>query len=165
MNQFLLRTAPALAAAACFFSASAAHAQTPVKIGFLGELSGPQSAVGQDQYDSFMLVVERNGGKLGGVPVQILKEDSQLKPEVANQAVRLRQCLAHVADVQPELAGRRALQGNRARDRRGRAKRGRAVARSQGAARGVVRDGGAGERSVSAGMRASASSASSACAR
>ncbi len=38
-------------------------------------------------YDAFMLVVERNGGKLGGVPVQILREDSQLKPEVANQIV------------------------------------------------------------------------------
>jgi branched-chain amino acid transport system substrate-binding protein len=88
MNQFLRRTAPTLAAAAFFLAASVAHAQTPVKIGFLGELSGPQSAVGQDQYDGFMLVVERNGGKLGGVPVQIIKEDSQLKPEVANQAVR-----------------------------------------------------------------------------
>jgi branched-chain amino acid transport system substrate-binding protein len=88
MNHFLHKTAPALVTAACLFAAAAAHAQTAVKIGFLGELSGPQSAVGQDQYDGFMLVVERNGGKLGGVPVQILKEDSQLKPEVANQAVR-----------------------------------------------------------------------------
>jgi branched-chain amino acid transport system substrate-binding protein len=88
MNHFPHKTAPALVTAACLFAAAAAHAQTAVKIGFLGELSGPQSAVGQDQYDGFMLVVERNGGKLGGVPVQILKEDSQLKPEVANQAVR-----------------------------------------------------------------------------
>jgi len=65
-----------------------ALAQTPIKIGFVGEFTGPQGAVGQDQYDAFMLLVERNGGKLGGVPVQILKEDSQLKPEVANQVVR-----------------------------------------------------------------------------
>jgi branched-chain amino acid transport system substrate-binding protein len=62
-----------------------AGAQQPIKIGFVGELSGPQGALGQDQYDAFMLVVERNGGRLGGVPVQILKEDTQLKPEVANQ--------------------------------------------------------------------------------
>ena len=53
----------------------------------MAELSGPQGALGQDQYDAFMMVVERNGGKLGGVPVQILKEDSQLKPEVATQIV------------------------------------------------------------------------------
>lgn len=63
-------------------------AQTPLKIGFAGVLSGPQAAVGQDQYDGFMLVVDRNGGKLGGVPVQVIKEDTQLKPEVANQVVR-----------------------------------------------------------------------------
>ncbi len=72
-------------------AAASAQDQGPLKIGFIGELSGPQGALGQDQYDGFMLVVERNGGKLGGVPVQILKEDSQLKPEVATQIVRERQ--------------------------------------------------------------------------
>ena len=65
----------------------AVSAQQPIKIGFVAELSGPQGALGQDQYDAFMLVVDRNGGRLGGVPVQVLKEDSQLKPEVANQIV------------------------------------------------------------------------------
>jgi len=74
--------AAALAGAACGVAA-----QTPIKIGFMAELSGPQGALGQDQYDAFMLVVDQNGGKLGGVPVQVLKEDSQLKPEVATQIV------------------------------------------------------------------------------
>ena len=60
---------------------------TPLKIGFIAELSGPQAPLGQDQYDALMLIVEQNGGKLGGVPVQIIKEDSQLKPDVANQVV------------------------------------------------------------------------------
>ena len=73
-------------AAAAVLCASV-FAQQPLKIGFIGELSGPQGALGQDQYDAFMLVVERNGGKLGGVPVQIIKEDTQLKPEVANQVI------------------------------------------------------------------------------
>jgi branched-chain amino acid transport system substrate-binding protein len=66
-------------------AAYSANAQTPLKIGFIAELSGPQGALGQDQYDAFMLIVEQNGGRLGGVPVQILREDSQLKPEVAVQ--------------------------------------------------------------------------------
>lgn len=61
------------------------QAQEPVRIGFLAELSGPQGVLGQDQYDGFMLAVERNGGKLGGAPVQVIREDSQLKPEVAVQ--------------------------------------------------------------------------------
>lgn len=68
--------------------ASSAPAQTPVKIGFIGELSGPQEPIGKDQYDAFMLVVERNGGKLGGVPVQVIREDSQLKPDVATLVAR-----------------------------------------------------------------------------
>jgi branched-chain amino acid transport system substrate-binding protein len=64
-----------------------ARAQTPIKIGFMAEMSGPQGALGQDQYDALMLVVERNGGKLGGVPVEIIKEDSQLKTDLAQQLV------------------------------------------------------------------------------
>jgi branched-chain amino acid transport system substrate-binding protein len=78
---------PWLAALALATSATAS-AQAPIKIGFIGELSGPQAAVGKEQYDGLMLVVERNGGKLGGFPVQIIKEDSQLKPDVANQLAR-----------------------------------------------------------------------------
>lgn len=68
--------------------ASWAQAQAPVRIGFIGEFTGQLAAGGQDQYDAFMLVVERNGGKLGGVPVEILKEDTQLKPDVATQVAR-----------------------------------------------------------------------------
>lgn len=70
---------------AAIATAPLAHAQ--LKIGFMAELSGPQGALGQDQYDALMLLIEQNGGKLGGVPVQVIKEDSQLKPEVAVQIV------------------------------------------------------------------------------
>ena len=72
---------------ALLMTGAVAHAQAPIRIGFMAELSGPQGALGQDQYDAFMMVVSANGGKLGGVPVEILKEDSQLKPEVAVQIV------------------------------------------------------------------------------
>jgi branched-chain amino acid transport system substrate-binding protein len=82
-----MKSAQLLLAALIAGAAAAAAAQTPIKIGFMAELSGPQGALGQDQYDAFMMVVEQNGGKLGGVPVQVLKEDSQLKPEVAVQLV------------------------------------------------------------------------------
>lgn len=71
--------------AAALAAGVAVHAQEPVRIGFLAELSGPQGVLGQDQYDGFMLALERNGGKLGGVPVQVFREDSQLRPEVAVQ--------------------------------------------------------------------------------
>ncbi|VVE32803.1 ABC transporter substrate-binding protein [Pandoraea eparura] len=76
----------ALAAGAAMFASSGAHAQ--VKIGFIGTLSGPGGALGQDQYDAFMLAIEQKGGKLGGVPVQVIKEDDQLKPDVGVQAAQ-----------------------------------------------------------------------------
>jgi branched-chain amino acid transport system substrate-binding protein len=74
--------------AAALATGGVVQAQEAVRIGFLAELSGPQGVLGQDQYDGFMLAVERNGGKLGGVPVQVIREDSQLKPEVAVQLVQ-----------------------------------------------------------------------------
>ena len=62
----------------------AAQAQS-VKIGFLGTLSGPGGALGQDQYDAFMLGIEHLNGKLGGATVQVIKEDDELKPDVGVQ--------------------------------------------------------------------------------
>ncbi|MBU6256804.1 MAG: ABC transporter substrate-binding protein [Burkholderiales bacterium] len=63
----------------------AAGAMAQVKIGFLGTLSGPGAALGQDQYDAFMLAVEQHGGKLGGVPIEVIKEDDQFKPDIGLQ--------------------------------------------------------------------------------
>jgi branched-chain amino acid transport system substrate-binding protein len=67
-------------------SLSAAHAE--VKIGFTAPLSGPVAAVGQDQYDGFMLGIEALGKKLGGEEVTVVREDDQLKPELGNQIAR-----------------------------------------------------------------------------
>lgn len=64
--------------------AATAQAQQ-VKIGFLGTLSGPAGALGQDQYDAFMLGIEHAGGKLGGATVQVIREDDQLKPDLGVQ--------------------------------------------------------------------------------
>lgn len=82
------RSLRVLVAAMGCVAALHAGAQTPLKIGFLGTFSGPIGTIGQDQYDAFMLAVEQRGGKLGGTPVQILKEDDQFKPEVATQIVQ-----------------------------------------------------------------------------
>lgn len=76
----------ALAVAAAAMLAAAAHAE--VKIGFLGTFSGPAAALGQDQFDGFMLALEQKGGKLGGTPVKVVKEDDQLKPDLGVQLVR-----------------------------------------------------------------------------
>ena len=67
---------------------TATFAYADVKIGFLGTLSGPAAALGQDQYDGFMLALEQMGGKLGGVKADVVKEDDQLKPDVGVQQMK-----------------------------------------------------------------------------
>ncbi|WP_180684531.1 ABC transporter substrate-binding protein [Tepidicella baoligensis] len=79
-------TLKAVTAGVCALSFHAAHAD--VTIGFSGPLSGPVAAVGQDQYDGFMLGIEQLGSKLGGQNVKVLREDDQLKPELGNQIAR-----------------------------------------------------------------------------
>lgn len=78
----MYKTVAALAATAVLTCAPA-HAQ--VKIGFLATLSGPSADVGNDQYDGFMLAIEK--GKLGGVDVKVIKEDDQMKPDAGMQAL------------------------------------------------------------------------------
>jgi ABC-type lipopolysaccharide export system ATPase subunit len=63
-------------------------AMADVKVGFVGPLSGPVGAVGQDQIDGFTLAVEELDGQLGGQVTTVLKEDDQLKPEAGTQAVQ-----------------------------------------------------------------------------
>src|SRR5437868_12413788 len=72
----------ALAAAVLAFNA---HAADRVKVGFISTLSGPSSALGLDIRDGFQLAVKMNGGKLGGLPAEVLIGDDQFKPEVARQ--------------------------------------------------------------------------------
>ena len=81
-----LRSGLAAFALCGLMGTTASFAQDPIKIGFIGTLSGPGGALGQDQYDAFMLAIEQNDGKLGGVPVEVIREDDQLKPDVGVQA-------------------------------------------------------------------------------
>jgi branched-chain amino acid transport system substrate-binding protein len=60
-----------------------AHAADKVKIGFIGTLSGPNASVGVDIRDAFQLAIKLNGGKLGGLPAEVLIGDDGLKPEQA----------------------------------------------------------------------------------
>ena len=62
-------------------------ASAQFKVGFMATLSGPASALGQDMYDGFMLGLEHSGGKFGGVEVEVIREDDQLKPDLAVQTV------------------------------------------------------------------------------
>jgi branched-chain amino acid transport system substrate-binding protein len=83
-----MRTRFLVAAAALSLAAAAtpgAQAAGKVKIGFVSTLSGPSAALGVDIRDAFQLAVKMNGGKLGGLPAEVLIGDDQFKPEVGRQ--------------------------------------------------------------------------------
>jgi branched-chain amino acid transport system substrate-binding protein len=74
-------------ALAAIFLVHPAAAQSPVKIGFVSTFSGPQGQLGEEIHSGFRVALEQLGGKLGGVPVEILVGDDQTKPDVARQLV------------------------------------------------------------------------------
>jgi branched-chain amino acid transport system substrate-binding protein len=76
-----------IAAIAALAVGLSAHAADKVKIGFVSTLSGPNAAIGGDIRDAFNLAIKLNGGKLGGLPAEVLVNDDQLKPENAKQIV------------------------------------------------------------------------------
>lgn len=83
-----LKFALSLGAGALALGLSAAQAQEPLKIGVVSVLTGPAAALGQQVRDGFQLAIDQNGGKLGGVPVQVTVIDDELKPDVAVGKVR-----------------------------------------------------------------------------
>ena len=78
----------ALGCGALALSIASAQAQEPIKIGVVSVLTGPAASLGQQVRDGFQLAVDKNGGKLGGVPVKITVIDDELKPDVAVERVR-----------------------------------------------------------------------------
>ena len=85
-----MRTQSTLLAAAVAVALSAAlalpaQAADKVKIGFISTLSGPGGVLGAAIRDGFNLGLEHTGGKVGGLPVEVLVEDDMQKPELARQ--------------------------------------------------------------------------------
>src|SRR6266540_3387509 len=59
--------------------------QKTVKIGFISTFSGPTAVIGNDMRNSFELALDHLGRKMGGLPVEVIYEDDQQKPEVGKQ--------------------------------------------------------------------------------
>ncbi len=74
-----------LAAAAAMLTAVPALAMEPVKIGMITTLSTKAGYLGEEIRDGFQLAIDQEGGKLGGVPVELLVDDDGRKPEKAKQ--------------------------------------------------------------------------------
>lgn len=79
------RGVAAAVAAGLAVCVSPAGAADKVKVGFVSTLSGPSAALGVDIRDGFQLAVKLGGGKLGGLPAEVLISDDQFKPDVAKQ--------------------------------------------------------------------------------
>ncbi len=62
-----------------------ALAQNSVKIGFVSTFSSPTAVIGNDMRNSFELALDHLGRKMGGLPVEVVYEDDQQKPEVGKQ--------------------------------------------------------------------------------
>jgi branched-chain amino acid transport system substrate-binding protein len=56
-----------------------------VKIGFVSSFSGPVAAIGNDMRNAFELGLDDVGRKLGGLPVEVIYEDDEVKPDVGAQ--------------------------------------------------------------------------------
>ncbi|MPY71330.1 MAG: ABC transporter substrate-binding protein [Alphaproteobacteria bacterium] len=74
-------SALALLAAPQAFAAKAEK----VKIGFVTTLSGGPGVIGKDMRQSVEIALDHLGGKMAGVPVEVIFEDDQVKPEVGKQ--------------------------------------------------------------------------------
>ena len=74
-----------IAVGACFATAAllgagAAHAQAKIKLGFINAASGPLSVVGAEQKRGLDVALDHLGGKLGGVPFEVVYGDSKANP-------------------------------------------------------------------------------------
>src|SRR5881398_2582507 len=73
------------AAAAAMLLALPAYAADNVRIGFVTTLSGPAGIIGKHMKDSSELALSMLGGKIGGLPAEIVFADDQFKPDVGRQ--------------------------------------------------------------------------------
>jgi len=86
LNRFgRLPSAAAAVLAGALCALQPAMAADEVKVGFISTLSGPSASLGVDIRDAFMLAIKMNGGKLGGLPAEVLIGDDQFKPDVGKQ--------------------------------------------------------------------------------
>ena len=67
---------------------SPALAAERIKIGFLTTLTGPAAFLGRDMVNGAQLALEELGGRMGGVPAELVVEDDQLDPKTGVQKAR-----------------------------------------------------------------------------
>jgi branched-chain amino acid transport system substrate-binding protein len=85
MTKTLLLAGVAAGAMLALAAAPALTQGKTIKIGFISTFGGPVAAIGNDMRNSFELGLDHHQRKLGGLPVEVIYEDDQFKPEVGVQ--------------------------------------------------------------------------------
>ncbi|MSQ72911.1 MAG: ABC transporter substrate-binding protein [Betaproteobacteria bacterium] len=76
-----------LAVAASMNSSGAWSQQADkIRLGFMTTLSGPIATLGKEQEMGLDLALKQLGGRIGGIAVEVFKEDSRMQPDTAVQA-------------------------------------------------------------------------------
>jgi branched-chain amino acid transport system substrate-binding protein len=83
--QIMRRTLMAAASVLALATTPVMAQSKSVKIGFVSTFTGPAAAIGRDMRNSFELGLDHIGRKMDGLPVEVVYEDDQLKPEVGKQ--------------------------------------------------------------------------------
>jgi branched-chain amino acid transport system substrate-binding protein len=68
-----------------FVTGPAFAQQRSVKIGFVSTFSGPTAVIGNDMRNSFELALDHLGRRMGGLPVEVIYEDDQQRPDIGVQ--------------------------------------------------------------------------------
>jgi glycine cleavage system aminomethyltransferase T len=84
-EKHMLKSALLLGAALALGPCPAIAQSKSVKIGFVSIFSGPTAVMGNDMRNSFELALDHLGRKMGGVPVEVIYEDDQQRPDVGKQ--------------------------------------------------------------------------------
>jgi len=74
-----------VAVLATMTATSGAVAAEKIKIGFITTLTTGAGVIGKDQVDAVNLAMEQIGGKMAGLPVELIIEDDGFKPEIGKQ--------------------------------------------------------------------------------
>ena len=61
------------------------HAQSKIKLGFIAAMTGPLNVPGAEQKRGFDIAMDHLGGKLGGIPLEVVYGDSKTNPSATVQ--------------------------------------------------------------------------------
>src|SRR5262245_14928864 len=85
MTRTLLLASVAAGAVLALAGAPALTQGKTIKIGFISTFSGPPAAIGTDMRQSFELGLDHHQRKIGGLPVEVIYENDETKPETGVQ--------------------------------------------------------------------------------